>query len=173
MIGDLIAGAVAAERRRPLARRRRILGRILAAAQDCGRWDCRHETLMAADWKLVVEQWLESTERAPRAAREGWSARAPIGGCWDPQRIVRWQRRFLAPNHLVEVAAGRAHHLPGAAEWGRAAVCCVDMTSPSCEADRAGARRPVSGVAAEARYARASAIAVAESTQKGIVDFRS
>jgi TetR/AcrR family transcriptional repressor of bet genes len=128
------------------------------------------ETSIAADWKLVVEQWLElTTGSGPRVADEhGWSARSYgriLGSCAN----FTWQRRFLAPNHRIEIRADGftiLQVLPLGP--GRCVLRQHDHTV--CESDRA---------ARAAQYlatrfdpcTRPAAIAVAESTQKGIVTF--
>ena len=124
---------------------------------------------MAADWKLVVEQWLESMSAgAGTAARTGWSARAYqqlLGSAAD----FRWQRRFLSPNHLIEVRPDgfSIYQLlpvgPGRSLLRR----CIYS---SCKADRP-ARAAQYLASRQSPYARTAAIEVAESTQKGMVIF--
>jgi TetR/AcrR family transcriptional repressor of bet genes len=64
------------------------------------------DTTVAADWKVLIEQWLESAANlpAPDAASQGWSARGYrrlLGSSADEQQQVR----FFAPNHLIELRA--------------------------------------------------------------------
>jgi TetR/AcrR family transcriptional repressor of bet genes len=128
------------------------------------------ETPIAADWKLVIEQWLESTtSSAFRDADEhGWSTRSYrrlLGSAAD----FSWQRRFLPPNHRIELRPD------GFAIWqvlpigpGRCLLRQHDYTL--CEADRP-ARAAQYLASRRNPYTRRSAVAVAESTQKGIVTF--
>jgi TetR/AcrR family transcriptional repressor of bet genes len=122
------------------------------------------ETNIAADWKLVAEQWLESIETDDR----GWSARA-YGRVLGPAANFPWQRRFLAPNHFLESRPDGLtvlQVLPTAP--GRCLLRKHDFTL--CQTDRLAlaARYLASRLS---RFARPSTIAVAESTQKGIVTF--
>jgi hypothetical protein len=128
------------------------------------------ETAIAADWKLVIEQWLEPPmiDGSHFAAGRDWGLRSYkqlLGSGAD----MRWQRRLLAPNHLIELRPDGLtvlQVLPSGP--GRSLLRKHDFTL--CEADRA---------ANAARYlasrlnptTRPSAIAVVESTQKGIVAF--
>jgi TetR/AcrR family transcriptional repressor of bet genes len=128
------------------------------------------ETAIAADWKLVIEQWLESTAMgAARAAgAHGWSARSyrrQLGLVPD----FHWQRIFLAPNHVVELRPDGftvLQVLPMGP--GRSRLRQLDHTL--CESDRpAHALRYLASRLSP--YTRRSAIAVAESTQRGMVTF--
>jgi TetR/AcrR family transcriptional repressor of bet genes len=134
-----------------------------------------HETLIAADWKLVVEQWLESMSAgsgagtdARAAERLGWSARAYrqlLGSGAD----FRWQQRFLAPNHLVEVRPdGLAVYQVLPLGPGRSLL--RRHVYSSCEAERP-ARAAQYLASRQSPYARTAAIEVAESTQKGMMIF--
>jgi TetR/AcrR family transcriptional repressor of bet genes len=128
------------------------------------------ERAVAADWKLVIEQWLESATigGSRSAAPHAWSVRAY-------QRLLGaaagfdWQRRFLEPNHLIELRPDGftvLQVLPSGP--GRSLLRRHDYTL--CEADRPA--RAAQYVASRLNpYARPTAIAVAESTQKGIVTF--
>jgi phenylpropionate dioxygenase-like ring-hydroxylating dioxygenase large terminal subunit len=127
------------------------------------------ETPMAADWKLVVEQWLESIGAgAGTAERGGWSARAYqrlLGSAAD----VRWQRRFLAPNHLVEVRPdGFCIYQVLPVGPGRSLL--RRHAYSSCEAQRP-ARAAQYLASRQSPYARSAAREIAESTQKGMVIF--
>ncbi len=119
---------------------------------------------ICADWKLVAEQWLEST--VVGGSEDGWSARAyrsVLGSSANSNR----QQSFLAPNHLLERRPDGLtvlQVLPTAP--GRCLVRQHDFTL--CETDRlALATRYLASRIS--RIAGASAVAVAESTQKGIV----
>jgi phenylpropionate dioxygenase-like ring-hydroxylating dioxygenase large terminal subunit len=128
------------------------------------------ETAIAADWKLVIEQWLESTmiggSRDPDA--RNWSVRSYellLGAAAD----FHWHRRFLAPNHLIELRPDGMtilQVLPSGP--GHSSLRRHEFTL--CEADRAA--HAAQYLASRLNpYTRHSAIAVAESTQKGIVTF--
>ncbi|HEV7612949.1 MAG TPA: TetR family transcriptional regulator C-terminal domain-containing protein [Steroidobacteraceae bacterium] len=124
---------------------------------------------MAADWKLIIEQWLESTMmEGSHPGNQGWSARS-YRHLLGPAAHPAWQRQFVAPNHLVELRPDgftMLQVLPSGP--GHSVLRRHDFTL--CEEDR---------VARAARYVasrlnafmRQSSIAVAESTQKGIVTF--
>ncbi|HME39114.1 MAG TPA: TetR family transcriptional regulator C-terminal domain-containing protein [Steroidobacteraceae bacterium] len=128
------------------------------------------ETAVAADWKLMIEQWLDSTPKSASGVADprDWSSRGYrllLGSVADS----RWQRQFIAPNHVIEVRPDGftiLQVLP--VEPGRSLIRQFDFTL--CESDR---------VARALRYlasrlypsTRGSAVAVAESTQKGIVTF--
>jgi len=128
------------------------------------------ETAIAADWKLVIEQWLELT--ASGGSREGdehgWSARSY-------QRLLGssansgWQRRFLMPNQRIELRPDGftlLQVLPSGP--GRCLLRRHEHTV--CDADRPA--RAMEYLASRlSPYARRSAITVAESTQIGIVTF--
>ena len=128
------------------------------------------ETAIGADWKLVIEQWLElTTSSGSRDADEhGWSARS-YKRLMESSANFSWQRRFLTPNHRIELrpdgftilqvlpsGPGRCllrrheHTLCGADRPARAAEYLASRLNP---------------------YTRRSNIAVAESTQRGIVTF--
>jgi TetR/AcrR family transcriptional repressor of bet genes len=128
------------------------------------------ETAIAADWKLVVEQWLElTTSGGSRNAEEhGWSARG-YRHLQGSAANFSWQRRFVAPNHRIELRPDGftiLQVLPIAP--GR---CLLRQHGHTlCEADRPA--RAAQYLASRLNpYIRRAAIGVAESTQKGIVTF--
>jgi TetR/AcrR family transcriptional regulator, transcriptional repressor of bet genes len=128
------------------------------------------ETVIGADWKLVVEQWLELTASGESrdAEEQGWSARS-YRRLLNSSAKVTWQRRFLSPNHRIELRPDGftiLQVLPLGP--GRCLVRRHDHTV--CEADRPAraAQYLASRLKPDTRHA---AIAVAESTQKGIVIF--
>jgi TetR/AcrR family transcriptional repressor of bet genes len=145
------------------------------------------ETLIAADWKLVVEQWLESMSAstgagtgtgavtdsgagmdARAAARADWSARAYrqlLGSGAD----CRWQQRFLAPNHLIEVRPD-GFTVYQVLPLGPGRSLLRRHVYSSCEAQRP-ARAAQYLASRQSPYGRTAAIAVAESTQKGMMIF--
>jgi hypothetical protein len=128
------------------------------------------ETAIAADWKLVIEQWLELT--ASGGSREGdehgWSARS-YQRLLGPSANSGWQRRFLMPNHRIELRPDGftlLQVLPSGP--GRCLLRRHEHTV--CDADRPA--RAVQYLASRLiPYARRSAITVVESTQTGIVTF--
>jgi TetR/AcrR family transcriptional regulator, transcriptional repressor of bet genes len=128
------------------------------------------ETAIAADWKLVIEQWLESTASdGPREADDhGWSARS-YKRLLGSSANSGWRRRFLTPNHRIELRPDGftiLQVLPVGP--GRCMLRQHDHTL--CEADRPA--RAAQILASRLNpYTRRSVIAVAESTQKGIVTF--
>jgi TetR/AcrR family transcriptional regulator, transcriptional repressor of bet genes len=128
------------------------------------------ETAIAADWKLVIEQWLELTPSGgSREAHEhGWSARS-YKRLLESSDELSWQRRFLAPNHRIEQRPDGftlLQVLPSGP--GRCLLRRHEYTV--CEADRP-ARAAEYLASRLSHYTRRSAIAVAESTQRGIVTF--
>ena len=128
------------------------------------------ETNIAADWKLILEQLLESPliEASQSAAGRDWALRSYrrlLGSGADGP----WQRRFVAPNHVIELRPDGLTVLQVLPRGpGRSVLRKYDFTL--CEAERA---------ARAARYlasrlnpsTRLSTIAVAESIQTGIVVF--
>jgi nitrite reductase/ring-hydroxylating ferredoxin subunit len=128
------------------------------------------ETAIAADWKVVIEQWLElTTSSGSRDADEhGWSARS-YKRLLGSTANFSWQRRFLAPNHRIELRPDGftiLQVLPSGP--GRCLLRRHEHTR--CEADRPA--RAAEYLALRLNpYTRPSAIAVAESTQRGIVTF--
>jgi phenylpropionate dioxygenase-like ring-hydroxylating dioxygenase large terminal subunit len=128
------------------------------------------ETAIAADWKLVIEQWLESTAMGASrdADQQGWSARS-YRGLLGSAADFRWQRLFLAPNHVIELRPdGFAILQVLPMEPGRSLLRQHDYTL--CEVDRPA--RALRYLASRlSPYTRRSAIAVAESTQRGMVTF--
>jgi TetR/AcrR family transcriptional repressor of bet genes len=128
------------------------------------------EMSIAADWKLILEQLLESPliEGFQSAAGGDWALRSYrrlLGSDADSP----WQRRFVAPNHVIELRPDGLTVLQVLPRGpGRSMLRKLDFTR--CEAERP---------ARAARYlasrlnpsTRPSAIAVAESIQTGIVAF--
>ncbi len=117
-----------------------------------------------------MEQWLESPviEASRDADAGGWSAhgyKRLLGSGAD----FRWHKRFLAPNHLIELRPDGMtilQVLPSGP--GRSLVRHHAFTL--CEADRPA--RVAQYLASRLNpYVRRSALDVMESTQKGIVTF--
>jgi TetR/AcrR family transcriptional regulator, transcriptional repressor of bet genes len=128
------------------------------------------ETAISADWKLVVEQWLELTAGSGSriADEQGWSARA-YGRLQNSSANAAWQHRYLAPNHGIELRPDGftiLQVLPLGP--GRCLVRRHDHTV--CEADRP-ARAAQYLASRLTPNTRQAAIGVAESTQRGIVTF--
>ncbi len=168
MIGDFIL-VRAAERRRPAA------GSVDPWAEFSPASPSRllrtpTETAIAADWKLVIEQWLELTSSSGSrdADEHGWSARS-YRRILGSTANFSWQRRFLTPNHRVEVRPDGFSILQVSPIGpGRCLMRRYDFTS--CEMERAA--RAAAYLASRLNpYTRSAALAVAESTQKGIVTF--
>jgi TetR/AcrR family transcriptional repressor of bet genes len=122
----------------------------------------RAETPIAADWKLVVEQWLDAAE----ARTEGWSARQYRHLVPDIDAVKT--RRFIAPNHWVEARRDGLTFLqvlPAAP--GRCVLRHHHYTY--CETERTG--RAAQYLASRlSPLARPQAIAALESTQRGLVN---
>jgi TetR/AcrR family transcriptional repressor of bet genes len=167
-IGDLIL-VRSAERRRPDARVADDWAEFSPppGSRPLG-WPV--ETAIAADWKVVIEQWLElTTSNGSRGADEhGWSARS-YGRILGPSANDGWQRRFLSPNHRIELRPDGFSILQVLPIGpGRCLLRQHDHTL--CEAD-SPARAAQYLASRQNPYTRRSAIAVAESTQQGIVTF--
>jgi TetR/AcrR family transcriptional regulator, transcriptional repressor of bet genes len=168
MIGDLIL-VRSAERRR--------LGADIAdpwsdfsppvGARPLG-WPA--DTAVAADWKLLIEQWLESASSTESndAAAQAWAARSYrhlLGSAAGTER----RPRFFAPNHLIELRAD-GFTIRQALPLGPGLSLARQHDFTLCDTDRGG--RAAAYLASRLTpYTRPSAIAVAESTQKGIVTF--
>jgi TetR/AcrR family transcriptional repressor of bet genes len=128
------------------------------------------ETAIAADWKLVIEQWLElTTSSGSRDTDEhGWSART-YRHLLGPTPSASWERRFLTPNHRIELRPDGITLLQVLPIGpGRSLLRQHDYTL--CAADRPA--RAAQYVASRLNpYTRRAAIDIAESTQRGIVTF--
>jgi TetR/AcrR family transcriptional regulator, transcriptional repressor of bet genes len=128
------------------------------------------DTAVAADWKLLIEQWLESASgmQPNDAAAQGWTARSYrhlLGSAAGMER----RPRFLAPNHLIEMRAD-GFTIRQALPLGPGLSLARQHDFTLCDTDR-GARAAAYLASRLTPYTRPSAIAVAESTQKGIVTF--
>jgi hypothetical protein len=126
------------------------------------------EVCVSADWKLVVEQCLESSAAARRESAAGWSRRS-YDRLLGRAAEYNLRLRFVAPNHLTElrpdgfsilqvlpVAPGRSlmrwHHY----------THCPDPRPALAAQYLASRLRP---------QRDRSMIVVAESTQKGLAIF--
>ena len=146
------------------------------------------EYAVAADWKIVVEQWLESPTgraapelRVPADAEAdslAWSVSPLQHGGWSSRRYAAlveclaapvWQRRFIAPNQLIDTrpdGLSVLQALPIAP--GRCLLRRLDYTVlPPDDSARAAQYL----AARLGPSARRSARATAESIQKGMIEF--
>ena len=135
----------------------------------------------AADWKLIVEQWLEAvppTAVAPDSASPVWYEPAAGGDGWTAARYrglmdclpsAAWCRQFLAPNQLLET---RPDGLSVIQVWPIAVGrCLVRRLDYSVLPPDAAARAVLYLAARLDGYARRSTLTLAGSTQSGIVEF--
>lgn len=146
------------------------------------------DSSIKADWKLVIEQWLESASwlesaqwleaagaargsgrRAEGAGgRHGWSARAYRSLVRSDEHLP-WQRLFLAPNHVIELRPDGMTLLqvlplePGRSLLRRHYFTRCPQDRPALAADYLASRL--------SPYATRTARAVVESTQAGIATF--
>jgi nitrite reductase/ring-hydroxylating ferredoxin subunit len=138
------------------------------------------ELPVAADWKVVVEQWLESSryDVTPAVDSVVWHAAIASDSGWSIRRYRKlmectsartWRRQFIAPNQLLETrpdGLSVVQAVPAAP--GRCLVRRLDYTVlPPDHCARAAlhlARRL-------GPYARRTTLDVAESIQKGMVEF--
>ena len=125
-------------------------------------------TVVAADWKLVVEQCLEFAAAAGRDRGSGWSRR-----CYDqlvgPDAKSGWKRSFVAPNHLIDMRPDGfsiLQVLPMAP--GRSCLRMHHYTHAAANRAAAAAQYLASRMLP---LMSRSMIAVAESTQKGLTIF--
>ncbi len=143
--------------------------------------DAAIEVDVAADWKAVVEQWLEFA--APRselsATQDGlsWQIAAPSEHSWSGRAYgrlvecvarVEWRRQFLAPNQLIEV---RPDGLSVVQVFplgpGR---CRVRRTDYTALAPEQGARAALYLARRLGPFARRSLLGVAESIQSAVTE---
>jgi TetR/AcrR family transcriptional repressor of bet genes len=139
------------------------------------------EMSVGADWKAVVEQWLEGVQHfslSPAHDSIVWHASALSDSTWSGRFYLRfvaciaphsWRRQFIAPNQLLETRPDGfsvVQAIPVAP--GSCLVRRLDYTAlPPEESARAAlylARRL-------APYARRAMLGVAESIQRGMIDF--
>jgi TetR/AcrR family transcriptional regulator, transcriptional repressor of bet genes len=124
------------------------------------------ETLVAADWKLLVETCLDAAAAA-KDARNGWTARRYerlLGSGADSG----WRTRFIAPNHLIESRPDGftiTQVLPSGP--GRSCLRVHHYTLFTEDGPAAAAQY----LATRLHPRMAALIAVAESAQKGLVVF--
>jgi TetR/AcrR family transcriptional repressor of bet genes len=126
------------------------------------------ETAVLADWKLVVEQCLESAAQPRDAARHGWSARC-YEHLWGSAVDLSWPLRFVAPNHLLEARPDGItiiQVLPSAP--GRSWLRQHHYTFCASARPAAAARYLASRLRPQTHRA---ALAIAQSTQEGLIVF--
>lgn len=138
---------------------------------------------VAANWKLLIEQWLEAVPADAMATASAdsiaWSAR-PLDGvtsfsarCY--RSLVRaaadqpWLHRFVAPNQLLQWRPDGLtviQAIPASPETSRLRLICVARMpeGPEVRAGHYLATRLT-------RWTRAATRAVAESAQRGVTDF--
>ncbi len=137
---------------------------------------------VAADWKMLIEQWLESAapDGAPPSAESiAWTFRPGTGApSWSSKRYLSlagsrgnaaWQERFIAPNQLLQSrpdGVSILQVLPTSP--GRCVVRRLDFTLCAGSASA----RALQYVASRLRpLTRRSTLSLAESVQTGMVDF--
>jgi phenylpropionate dioxygenase-like ring-hydroxylating dioxygenase large terminal subunit/AcrR family transcriptional regulator len=156
---------------------------LIDAEQSAGLMmlDSPSEVAVTADWKVLVEQWLEcvAVDRGPEFAADStaWST-AVLHRPWSGARYARlvdclpersWERRFIMPNQLIETRADGltvVQALPVAA--GRCVVRRFDYTLLPPDD---GARAAIYLAKRLGAQTRPSSLARAESVQSGRVDF--
>jgi TetR/AcrR family transcriptional repressor of bet genes len=135
-----------------------------------------------ADWKLLAELWLASAdaEGAPRAAAGllSWSSHAAAAPSWSAARYRQlagsaaaelWHQRFVAPNQLLQSRPDGATLLQAiAVAPGRCRVRRIHLTHLTSGREAAAAQFLSARLM---RLERRSALAVAESAQRGVIDF--
>jgi TetR/AcrR family transcriptional regulator, transcriptional repressor of bet genes len=135
-----------------------------------------------ADWKLLAELWLASAdaEGAPSTAAGllSWSSHPAAAPSWSAARYRRlagsaavelWHQRFVAPNQLLQSRPDGATLLQAiAVAPGRCRVRRIHLTHLTSEPEAAAAQFLSARLM---RLERRSALAVAESAQRGVIDF--
>lgn len=140
------------------------------------------ELPVAADWKVMVEQWLDSSMHgvAPSSAVDSmvWHAAISSDPGWSARRYRKlmactsertWRRQFIAPNQLLETrpdGLAVVQAIPVAP--GR---CLVRRLDYSVLAPDAGSVAVLHLARRLGPYVRRTTLDVAESVQKGMVEF--
>ncbi len=141
------------------------------------------EIAVAANWKLLVEQWLEAVPAEAAAAATAdsitWSSRPLEGGTSFSARCYRslvknagdevWLQRFVAPNQLLQWRPDGLtviQAIPASPQTCRLRLICVARMpeGPEVRAGHYLATRLT-------HWTRATTRAVAESAQRGVTDF--
>jgi TetR/AcrR family transcriptional regulator, transcriptional repressor of bet genes len=152
-------------------------------ALDTATTITEREIKVAANWKLLVEQWLEAVPAdAASAASEDcitWSSRPLEGGTSFSARCYRslvkgaieepWLQRFVAPNQLLQWrpdGLSVVQAIPASPQTCRLRLICVARMpeGPEVRAGHYLATRLT-------RWTRAATRTVAESAQRGVMDF--
>jgi TetR/AcrR family transcriptional repressor of bet genes len=152
-------------------------------APDSATTIMEREIEVAANWKLLVEQWLEAVPADAAAAASAdsisWSSRPLEGGTSFSARCYRslvkdaadepWLQRFVAPNQLLQWRPDGLtviQAIPASPQTCRLRLICVARMpeGPEVRAGHYLATRLT-------RWMRASTRAVAESAQRGVTDF--
>ncbi len=141
------------------------------------------EVDVAADWKVLIEQWLEAAQpdSPPGAADDlvAWTSRpVEASARWSAQRYRRaagsgaadaWQQRFLAPNHLLQLRPDGASIMQVIATApGRCRLRSLHWRNAATERESIAARYLASRLGS---LGGRPAIETAESTQRGVLDF--
>jgi TetR/AcrR family transcriptional regulator, transcriptional repressor of bet genes len=139
------------------------------------------EVPVAADWKAVVEQWLEPSPHLPPSPAEDsivWHAPPLTGSAWSARLYLRltgcvspvaWRRQFIAPNQLVELRPDGLSVIQAVpAARGHCLVRRLDYTVLPPED---AARAVLYLVRRLGPYARRTMLDVVESVQRGMIDF--
>ena len=152
-------------------------------ALDTATTITEREIEVAANWKLLVEQWLETVPADAAGAASvdciTWSSRPLEGGTSFSARCYRslvkeaidepWLQRFVAPNQLLQWRPDGLtviQAIPASPQSCRLRLICVARMpeGPEVRAGHYLATRLT-------RWTRASTRAVAESAQRGVMDF--
>jgi TetR/AcrR family transcriptional repressor of bet genes len=135
-----------------------------------------------ADWKLLIEQWLASADLAGvQSTAPGcltWSSSPAAATSWSAARYRRlagsaaaepWRQRFIAPSQLLQSRPDGVSLLQAiAVAPGRCRLRRIHLTHLTSGRAAAAAQYLASRLT---RLERRSALAVAESAQRGVIDF--
>jgi phenylpropionate dioxygenase-like ring-hydroxylating dioxygenase large terminal subunit len=135
-----------------------------------------------ANWKLLAELWLASADAqgAPSAAAGllSWSSHPAAAPNWSAARYRRvagsaaadpWRHRFVAPNQLLQSRPDGATLLQAiAVAPGRSRVRRIHLTHLTSEREAAAAQFLSARLV---HLERRPALGVAESAQRGVIDF--
>jgi TetR/AcrR family transcriptional repressor of bet genes len=152
-------------------------------AQGAATVVTEREIEVAANWKLLVEQWLEAVPADAMASASAdsiaWSSRPFEGGASFSSRCYRsllkesidepWLQRFVAPNQLLQSRPDGltvVQAIPASAE-----TCRLRLISVAHLPDGPEARAGQYLAARLTRWTRAATRGVVESAQRGVADF--
>jgi TetR/AcrR family transcriptional regulator, transcriptional repressor of bet genes len=134
-----------------------------------------------ANWKLLAELWLASAGTGAQSAVAGllcWGSHAAGAPSWSAARYRRlaggaanelWRQRFVAPNQLLQSRPDGVTLLQAIATApGRCRVRRIHLTHLTTEREAAAAQFLSARLIG---LERRSALAVAESAQRGVIDF--